>query len=839
MNAKKLHCVKLSPAKKGRYGLKAFLLGLLVATAIYLPFIIYDSGLFLYYGDFNVQQIPFYQLMHDTIKGGNIGWTNKTDLGANIIGSYSFYLIGSPFFWLTMPFPSEAVPYLMGPLLILKTALMSWAAYIYMRRYTYNKNFAVLGGLLYAFSGFTCFNIFFNHFHEAMIIFPLLLAAMDELFENNRRGVLALAVFFSCTMNYYFFVGQVVFVVIYWLVRVITKSYRINLRNMLSLIAEAFLGVGCSAIILIPSILCVMQNGRISNTINGWEALAYGSSQRYTNIVTAFLFPPELPAYPTFTPDSNTKWGSLAGWLPLFSISGAVTFMTLQSRHWLKKLMIILTVIAFVPVLNGMFQFFNAQYYARWMYMLVCMLSLATVLSLESRNVKWSVGVGVTAAATFFLTLVIGYMPHYTTEELYGEKTYTFGLMDDDVIFWVHSAIALASIMMLSVMLALILKKKKLLAVVSIVMVCIISTGYSIYIVAVGKSHGYDSKNYMNALVINHKDDINLPNSENVRTDFYEMMDNSGMFWQLPNIQTFHSIVPGSVMKFFNNIGVTRDVGSRPEASEYAVRSLLSVKWLVDYADDAESFCSENGVTKMPGWQYYEKQSKFHIWENKCYIPMGFCYDNYISEKDYEVCEKYNRSKLMLKAMVLDNKQIKKYKFTQDKLKNSHNFSYQRSDYLNDCEDRKKECCSKFEYTDEGFRSVIDRKGTAENTLVFFSVPYEDGWSAYVNGKSADIEKVNVGFMAVEVPADCVSEITFKYHTLGLDAGIVVSFISFAVLGFYAAAVKLYGKKTGRKPLGKPRKFRIASKPLTLRQRAKLRERKRAEAMVDIASDNY
>jgi len=839
LNAKKLHFVKLSPAKKGRYGLKAFLLGLLVATAIYLPFIIYDSGLFLYYGDFNVQQIPFYQLMHDTIKGGNIGWTNKTDLGANIIGSYSFYLIGSPFFWLTMPFSSEAVPYLMGPLLILKTALMSWAAYIYMRRYTYNKNFAVLGGLLYAFSGFTCFNIFFNHFHEAMIIFPLLLAAMDELFENNRRGVLALAVFFSCTMNYYFFVGQVVFVVIYWLVRVITKSYRINLRNMLSLIAEAFLGVGCSAIILIPSILCVMQNGRISNTINGWEALAYGSSQRYTNIVTAFLFPPELPAYPTFTPDSNTKWGSLAGWLPLFSISGAVTFMTLQSRHWLKKLMIILTVIAFVPVLNGMFQFFNAQYYARWMYMLVCMLSLATVLSLESRNVKWSVGVGVTAAATFFLTLVIGYMPHYTTEELYGEKTYTFGLMDDDVIFWVHSAIALASIMMLSVMLALILKKKKLLAVVSIVMVCIISTGYSIYIVAVGKSHGYDSKNYMNALVINHKDDINLPNSENVRTDFYEMMDNSGMFWQLPNIQTFHSIVPGSVMKFFNNIGVTRDVGSRPEASEYAVRSLLSVKWLVDYADDAESFCSENGVTKMPGWQYYEKQSKFHIWENKCYIPMGFCYDNYISEKDYEVCEKYNRSKLMLKAMVLDNKQIKKYKFTQDKLKNSHNFSYQRSDYLNDCEDRKKECCSKFEYTDEGFRSVIDRKGTAENTLVFFSVPYEDGWSAYVNGKSADIEKVNVGFMAVEVPADCVSEITFKYHTPGLDAGIVVSFISFAVLGFYAAAVKLYGKKTGRKPLGKPRKFRIASKPLTLRQRAKLRERKRAEAMVDIASDNY
>ena len=68
MYTKKIHCARLRPAKKCKYGLRAFLLGLAVAAAIYLPFMIYDNGLFLYYGDFNVQQIPFYQLMHDTIK---------------------------------------------------------------------------------------------------------------------------------------------------------------------------------------------------------------------------------------------------------------------------------------------------------------------------------------------------------------------------------------------------------------------------------------------------------------------------------------------------------------------------------------------------------------------------------------------------------------------------------------------------------------------------------------------------------------------------------------------------------------------------------------------------
>ena len=92
-----------SPAGKKRYWHKAFLLGLCLSFLFFLPFLIYDQGLFLYYGDFNVQQIPFYQMIHDSIRSGNLGWSHTTDLGANIVGSYSFYLLGSPFFWLTLP----------------------------------------------------------------------------------------------------------------------------------------------------------------------------------------------------------------------------------------------------------------------------------------------------------------------------------------------------------------------------------------------------------------------------------------------------------------------------------------------------------------------------------------------------------------------------------------------------------------------------------------------------------------------------------------------------------------------------------------------------------------
>lgn len=454
--------------------------------------------------------------------------------------------------------------------------------------------------------------------------------------------------------------------------------------------------------------------------------------------------------------------------------------------------------------------------------MLVLVMCLATVIALEDSKIEWGSSLVATTGLTLFLAGAIGFMPSYRDGKN-GSETYDYGLMDNEVTFWIHTAIAVGCLVILAVMLKFIIKKKKLLPIVSIALVCAISTGYTLYIVGKGKTYGYDSKNYMNALVINHKSDIDLPNSDNVRTDFYEMMDNSGMHWQIPTIQAFHSVVPGSVMEFYNNVGVQRDVGSRPQVSEYAVRSLLSTKWLVDYCGDSQGFSDENGVTAMPGWSYYDKQSEFDIWENEYYIPMGFCYDEYMLQESYEECDEMNRTKLMLKAMVLTKEQADKYSFVSDKLKSVENYRYMMTDYFTDCKNRRAEACSVFEYTENGFRAEIDRTGKSENTLLFFSVPYEDGWTAMVNGKPVDIEKVNVGFMAVEVPADRVSEITFQYKTPGLKTGFIVTIVSFAVFAVYMLIIK----RTGYKPLKQSRKYRIVKNELTFTEKAKLKEAQR------------
>ncbi len=95
--------------------------------------------------------------------------------------------------------------------------------------------------------------------HEAIIFFPLLLAALDEYMETRRRGVFALAVAACCLVNYYFFVGQVAFCVIYWFVRMFAGSWNISLRDFLFLALEAVLGLGIACVLLVPSVLAVVQ----------------------------------------------------------------------------------------------------------------------------------------------------------------------------------------------------------------------------------------------------------------------------------------------------------------------------------------------------------------------------------------------------------------------------------------------------------------------------------------------------------------------------------------------------------------------------------------------------
>lgn len=796
---KKNHC----------YGLFTFLAALIMAAIIFIPFMAFNGGIFYYYGDFNVQEIPFYQLVHDAVRSGNLGWSHITDLGSDTISSYSFYLLGSPFFWATIPFPSEAVPYLIGPLLILKFACAALAAYLYLKRYVKNKTFAMVGGLMYAFSGFSIYNVFFFHFHEPLIVFPLLLAALDAFLYDKKRIVFALAVFAACIVNYYFFAGQVIFVVMYYFMLTLTKTYKFKLTEFLILAVEVLIGFAATAFLILPSVLGLMGNPRLDNIPEGWNALVYDKPEKYFLIVLSFFFPSDTPAFPVFTPDSNCKWASVAGWIPLAGMTGAIGYMQLKSRNWLKKIISLLILFAFIPVLNSMFQLFNSSiYYARWFYMPVLMLVLATVKAFENNETDWNRAIRWSVGITAGLAVLIGLMPNKDKET--ADDSYTLGVQASFERFWVYVLLALMSLLAF----VLIYKKfsinKKRFAAMLLLGTALTATVTSFFVIAEGFIASNTTKT-INENIINKREKITIEDIDEVRSDFYECVDNTAMFWQIQSINCFQSSVSPSIMKFYEALGITRDVASRPNTDYYALRSLLSCKYLFDYVEESSksnkySFLDEDGDTKMPYWQYIDNNNHFKIYENLCYIPMGFTYDEFITEEEFEKIDNNHRVQAMLYSMVLTRDQMIKYRditnysdSNYDSLYfgDSSNFEskttkyiYNYKEYKKACEERKDTSCSSFEYTDNGFKAEYRNRG-GEN-LMFFSVPYSEGFKATVNGKPVDIEKVNYGFMAVKIPAHTDCRIEFTYETPGLKQGCVISLGAFGALSVYSCIVLIY-----------------------------------------------
>ena len=73
------------------------------------------------------------------------------------------------------------------------------------------------------------------------------------------------------------------------------------------------------------------------------------------------------------------------------------------------------------------------------------------------------------------------------------------------------------------------------------------------------------STDSIKAHIINARDKIRIDDLEDVRGDFFEGIDNTAMFWQVPSINCFQSSVSTSIMQFYDKMGITRDVASRPE----------------------------------------------------------------------------------------------------------------------------------------------------------------------------------------------------------------------------------------------------------------------------------
>ena len=79
---------------------------------------------------------------------------------------------------------------------------------------------------------------------------------------------------------------------------------------------------------------------------------------------------------------------------------------------------------------------------------------------------------------------------------------------------------------------------------------------------------------------------------------------------------------------------------------------------------------------------------------------------------------------------------------------------------------------------------VFSTYDVKQDTSIFFTIPYDKGWSAYQDGKKIEIKQAQTGFIKVDVPKG-KGTITLSFIPNGFVIGAICSFTSLLLFGIY------------------------------------------------------
>lgn len=222
-------------------------------------------------GDYCAQQIPFYTNGYDDwwhffTTGEFVFYDTNTFLGANNIGSNSFYYLLDPFFIPIMLCPREFIAQGIAIMTILKMAAAGMMFYLYMRYMGASRRSSKLTGIMYGFSGWTAWYLWFNHMTDVTIVFPLILLGVEKILKEKKPWVLSLSICMMGFVNYFFCICFVLCAFIYAMFRFFQRIRLNNWKNNCLILLIGFfgfaIGIMMACFAMLPSIAVALSGSR-------------------------------------------------------------------------------------------------------------------------------------------------------------------------------------------------------------------------------------------------------------------------------------------------------------------------------------------------------------------------------------------------------------------------------------------------------------------------------------------------------------------------------------------------------------------------------------------------
>lgn len=748
---------------------KVFLVALLISFCTILPILI-QSGWNLYMvGDYMTQQIPFIKESRRMFLSGTPFWSWNTFLGANYLGSYSFYVYGSPFFWPLVILPERFLGTGLAAMFVLKHGVAAWTAFLYLKKHVRSELYAAAGSFMYAFSFFSMDSTFYYHFLDVIALFPLVLYFTDEVLDNGKTYLLFLVSLVNALVNYYFYIGTSIFFLIYLIVRV-CSSEKYKFKDGFRCLMFYGLGGLASAVILLPSALTLLETDKATSSHKNMLLAGVYAIPHIFKIIKGLILPSEgiLSSAVGF---NYAQYCSTTAFLPLFGAFFWITELKGKSKTWSTRLMKICLLITIIPFGNGVFNLFSNMRYTRWWYCLVLILVLVSInvienlqQSEEDPKPKYKFAVRLITILTFVFYVLLGVAKAIWVYVLRCQNKievvriigrYLSGNSFDKeyIMRDLRYFLAFGVLVVLSYGVLMIMIKKKFIfdpkkVAVTTAVVCLLS--YSLYLQNEIYTYRADNRDFVSAQAQTEETSYTSRTMNKMSYANYSMIINE------PTISTFNSFKSHATSQFCRIAGY--EVGSMPTTKPFfntqAIQTVLNTSKVI------------------------EKDKTEH--EAEYYVPFGYTYDYYVIDDGIEFTknkkENNRRIELMTKACYVSKENEKKISGLLQKFDENETF-----DWKKESAERKASACTSFEMNSSGFKAVSE--GNKER-LVYFSIPNDTGWQVKVNGKDTDIVEINGRMIGVIVPPGR-ADIEADFVPPGLKAGASVSAVVFIGVSAY------------------------------------------------------
>lgn len=571
-------------------------------------------------------------------------WDMSLGYGADILSTLNYYAIGDPLNLLYGFVSPKNTETMYNFMIVLRMYLAGITFIMYARKMKKRSYGTVIGALVYVFSGF-CFRLGLRHpfFINPMIYFPLLCLGIEKIYQRERPYVFIFAVCVSAMSNYYFLYMLTIFAVIYAWIRFYKYSEENKIKTFFLTILKFgmyyTLGIAMAAVILLPSVIGFLGNGRYGNGAD-WKSLIVYPGKYYLLFIENFI------GYGNM--GSNTN----AGYLPIVGIVVLFTLFSQRMKHKKYRAAFIASIIALILPIFG--YAFNGFSYAnnRWAFALSFIVALLTAemyprLFVMSKRQQIGIGAGIIIYTVFCIIV------NASGEEILKNK----GIM------------AACGLIAVFYILLLIFQRlgydtQKRIVRVSMAILLLISVGVHGYYRFDPKEYAY-TQEFMDqgqAYRTLKEDNIRMlskandPSVYRVHAEGYRYK-NYGLINHLNTISGYYSITAKCVtdtIKGYDTLGMQYADKYKGVDQRLGLLSLAGVKYIT-VAHNSQVAKDVSSMGDVPyGVEKLRKKGNIILYKNKYALPFAYAYDSYMTEQQYEQLNGIGKEQAMLAQIILN-----------------------------------------------------------------------------------------------------------------------------------------------------------------------------------------